>query len=183
MVHCTNCGTQIEAGSRFCPSCGAAAPQSAPNSYQSGQGAYQSASSAYQGQGAPNAYQPPVMRDSSDSADAQNNKVMGLLAYLGILVLVPIFAAKESRFARFHANQGLVLLIAEVAFSIIYSIVTSILANLLFSTGSFGVWGVLSTLLSLLSLVFFVLAIIGIINALNGKKKELPIIGKITILK
>ncbi|MEA4969860.1 MAG: zinc-ribbon domain-containing protein [Candidatus Pelethousia sp.] len=181
MVHCTNCGTQIEAGSRFCPSCGAAAPQSTTNSYQSGQSAYQSASNAYQG--ASNTYQPPVMRDSSDSADAQNNKVMGLLAYLGILVLVPIFAAKESRFARFHANQGLVLLIAEIAFSIIYSIVTSILANLLFSTGSFGVWGVLSTLLSLLSLVFFVLAIIGIINALNGKKKELPIIGKITILK
>lgn len=181
MVHCTNCGTQIEAGSRFCPSCGAAAPQSAPNPYQSGQSAYQSAPNAYQG--AANAYQPPVMRDSSDSADAQSNKVMGVLAYLGILVLVPIFAAKESRFARFHANQGLVLLIAEVAFSIIYSIVTSILANLLFTTGSFGVWGVISALLSLLSLIFLVLAIIGIINALNGKKKELPIIGKITILK
>ncbi len=181
MAHCTNCGTQIEAGSRFCPSCGAAAPQSAPNPYQSSQSAYQSASSGYQG--APNTYQPPVMRDSSDSTDAQNNKVMGVLAYLGILVLVSIFAAKESRFARFHANQGLVLLIAELGFGIIYSIVTSILANLLFSTGSFGVWGVLSTLLSLLSLVFLVLAIIGIINALNGKKKELPITGKITILK
>ena len=36
--------------------------------------------------------------------DVQNNKVFAILAYIGILVLVPIFAAKESKFARFHAN-------------------------------------------------------------------------------
>lgn len=181
MAHCTNCGTRIEAGSRFCPSCGTAAPQDAQNPYQSSQSAYQSAPNA--SQGTHNVYQPPVMRNSSDSADAQNNKAMAVLAYLGILVLVPIFAAKESRFARYHANQGLILLIAEVAFSIVYSILVGILTNLLFTTGSFGVWGIISTLLSLLWLIFPVLAIIGIINAVNGKTKELPIIGSITILK
>jgi len=30
--------------------------------------------------------------------DAEDNKIMGILAYLGILVLVPILAAKESPF-------------------------------------------------------------------------------------
>ena len=29
-----------------------------------------------------------------NAKDAQDNKAMGILAYLGILVLVPIFAAK-----------------------------------------------------------------------------------------
>jgi uncharacterized membrane protein len=32
-------------------------------------------------------------------------------------------------------------------------------------------------------IVFLVLAIIGIINAANGKAKELPVIGKFTLLK
>lgn len=112
-----------------------------------------------------------------DPKDAQDNKVMGILAYLGILVLVPIFAAKESPFARFHANQGLVLLIASFAYSVIVWIVTFVLA--LVSPGL----ALIGTLLSLVSLVFLVLMIIGIINAAKGETKELPVIGKYRILK
>lgn len=160
MAHCTNCGTQLKEGMQFCPSCGAATPQD-------GQGGNQA----------------PVTQDSSDVNDVQNNKMMAVLAYLGILVLVPLFAAKESKFARYHANQGLVLAIAEIAFAIAYSIIVSILTGLLFSAGAWGLWSVITTLLGLLWLVFLVLAIIGIVNAVNGRMKELPIIGKIRILK
>ena len=52
--------------------------------------------------------------EEMDPADVNANKVMGVLAYLGILVLIPIFAAKGSKFARSHANQGLILLILEI---------------------------------------------------------------------
>ena len=47
-----------------------------------------------------------------DPRDIEQNKLMAILAYLGILVIIPILAAKESKFARFHSNQGLILLIA-----------------------------------------------------------------------
>ena len=47
---------------------------------------------------------------TADPQDVQANKVMAILAYFGLLVFVPLFAAKESRFARFHTNQGLILL-------------------------------------------------------------------------
>ena len=110
--------------------------------------------------------------------DAEDNKIMGILAYLGILVLVPIFAAKESRFARFHANQGLVLLIALIVVYIAIMVLGIVLAFV--ST-------TLALLTSLLSLVvwigWLVFVIIGIINAAKGEMKELPIIGKYTILK
>ena len=53
-----------------------------------------------------------------EQEDIQKNKVMNILAYIGILVLVPIFAAKESKSARFNANQGLVILILAAAGSI-----------------------------------------------------------------
>lgn len=160
MTHCSNCGTQLNPGIKFCPSCGAATPQNGQDPYQT-----------------------PIMQSSPEAMDAQNNKAMGVLAYLGILVLVPIFAAKESRFARFHANQGLVLAIAEVAFSILYSILVSIMTSLLFSTGAVGFLGLVTSLLGLLWFGFLALSIIGIINAVNGKTKELPVIGKIRILK
>ena len=109
--------------------------------------------------------------------DINSNKVMAILAYLGILVLGPIFAAKESKFARFHANQGLVLFLAEIAFYIVLTIVSAIILAI-----SWKLYFII-TILSLVWIVFLVLAIIGIINAANGKAKELPVIGKFTLLK
>ena len=121
--------------------------------------------------------------ETSVDTDAQDNKIMGVLAYLGILVLVPIFAAKESPFARYHANQGLVLAIAEIIFAIVYSIITAILTAAMIGIGAFGILAVISTLLGLLWILFAVLAIIGIVNAAGGKYKPLPVIGKFNILK
>ena len=100
-----------------------------------------------------------------DQNDVQSNKVMAILAYFGILFLIPLFAAKESPFARYHANQGLVL--------VLFTFVCYILA-----------WipklGWISYIGYLIGFVFF---IIGVINAAGGKMKPLPLIGKITLIK
>ena len=95
--------------------------------------------------------------------DASANKWMAVLAYLGILVLIPLFVAKESKFARFHVNQGLILLIC--------SVVSAVFSRM-------G-WGAIAWILNI---VIFVLAIIGIINAVKGEAKELPVIGKFKII-
>ena len=108
----------------------------------------------------------PDTTSQFDAMDIQNNKAMAILAYIGILVLVPLLAAKESRFARFHANQGLVLLIAEIICGVLS--VIPILGFLFSLVGYVG------------GLVFMVL---GIINAAKGQAKELPIIGKFRLLK
>ena len=151
MAFCNKCGAQIGDGAAFCPSCGA----------QSGntQQGYQQ--QPYQG-----------------GNDAVNNKAMGILAYLGILVLVPIFAAKDSQFARYHANQGLVLAIAEIAYGIVVSILNAILFVI-----SWRLASIVGTILGIVWLGFLALSIIGIINAANGKMQPLPLIGGITILK
>ena len=54
-----------------------------------------------------------------DKEDIQKNTFMAILAYFGILVLIPIFAAKDSKFARFHSNQGLILLIVAILYYVI----------------------------------------------------------------
>ena len=101
--------------------------------------------------------------------DAEDNKIMGVLAYFNILFLVPYLAAKESPFARFHANQGCILFIAEIALSVLSFILLFI-----------PYVGVL--LAMLLSLGIFVLTVLGIVNAIKGEQKELPFIGKFKII-
>ena len=58
--------------------------------------------------------------DSFDATDVQQNRVMGILSYIGILVLIPYFATKKSAYARYHTQQGITVLAGEVAYSIVY---------------------------------------------------------------
>jgi uncharacterized membrane protein len=112
-----------------------------------------------------------------DPEDAEKNKVMGIIAYLWILCLVPIFAAKDSPFAKYHANQGLVLFLLEIVLSITLYIINIVV---------FTVLPGMSFIVSILGLIHLgplVLLIMGIINAAAGKCVPLPIIGGIKLLK
>jgi uncharacterized membrane protein len=111
-----------------------------------------------------------------DAEDAENNKIFGILAYLSILWIVPLVVAKDSPFAKYHANQGLVLFIVEIALYIVLQIITTLL---LMIPGL----GILAMFLSLIWLGVIILLIIGIINAAAGKCVPLPIIGKFKLLK
>ena len=96
----------------------------------------------------------------------ESNKLMAAISYIWILFLVPLFAAKDDAFARYHANQGLVLFLASIALGII-AIIPFI-----------GV--IISAIGGIVTVVFMIL---GIINALKGEMKPLPLIGGIEIIK
>lgn len=97
--------------------------------------------------------------------DIEKNKTMAGLSYL--LFFLPLITCPESGYAKFHANQSLVLLIAAIAGNVILGIIPIIGWMLL---PFFGI-GVL------------ILGIMGLINGFGGKAKRLPLIGKFTILK
>jgi uncharacterized membrane protein len=84
--------------------------------------------------------------------DADENKLWGVLAYLGILVLIPLLAKKDSKFAQFHAKQGLVMLIAE-----------------------FFVW--VPVFGWILGLLLFITWIVAIIKVLSGEMWKIPVVG------
>jgi uncharacterized membrane protein len=169
---------QLPDGAAFCPACGAAVAQAAGAEQQStaGQGTYQ--------QGYGQGYGTSYVNYNDPAADADANKIYGILAYLGILVLVSIFAApKESKYAKFHANQGLVLVIAEVILGVGLSIIGTVLSIVFFAVPfiSFNAIIVLVWLAATGGAI--ALIILGIVNAANGQCKPLPIIGKYTVLK
>ena len=100
------------------------------------------------------------------SSDAEQNKVMAILAY--VLFFIPLLAAPKSAFAKYHANQGLLLLIFAIAVQVIGGVVPFLGWFLILPIGNIAV------------LVFFVM---GIINASNGAMKPLPLIGGFTLIK
>ena len=103
-----------------------------------------------------------------EPSDVEKNKGMGILAY--IIWFIPLIAASNSPYAKYHTNQGLILFL--------YFIAVFIIANILAFIPIIG-W-----LIAFVLWVFgFVLWIIGLINSINGKAKPLPIIGKFTIIK
>lgn len=186
MAFCKNCGTELSEDVKFCPKCGTAAEEgTTAHASDTSNGPSASAigdtvdKAVNQAQEAFERFTDTADHTSQfDQMEIQNGKVMGILAYIGILVLIPIFAEKNNRFVRYHANQGLVLFGAEV----IYTIVIRILLKVFF-TISWRLGLLLSSIFNLLWLVFLAYAILGIVNVCLGKAKELPLIGNIKILQ
>lgn len=178
MAFCGKCGTKVEEGVKFCPVCGgqvaASAPQQEATRAQEGSAANQNGFSAK----VSSLNNTADITADFDANDITQNKAMGILAYFGPLCFIPMFAAKDSKFARFHANQGLVLLIACVACGIAAAILNAIILAI-----SWRLFFISTIISPVVYIAFGILAIIGIINAANGKAKELPVIGKIKILK
>jgi len=105
----------------------------------------------------------------TDASDVEKNKAMAIIGYIfPILFFVPLISdAKDSPFAKFHANQQLILLIAAILINVVGSIIPFL--------GQF-------IILPIGAVVILVLAIMGLINAVKGEMKKLPIIGDFEII-
>lgn len=116
-----------------------------------------------------------ISADSFEEEDIKQNKTMAALAY--ILFFIPLIACKDSRFGRFHSNQGLLLLILGVIGYVIVSLISAIITAV-----TWRLFGVITLLYSFYGLLILALAIYGLVNGLNGKAKELPLIGKYRLI-
>lgn len=94
----------------------------------------------------------------------EKNTLMGVLCYLGPLVIIPLIVAKGDSFVKFHVKQGLVLLIIEIVVYVVWMFFWSILWPL---------WIVYQ----IINLAMVILSIVGIINVVQGREKELPLVG------
>lgn len=167
MAFCSSCGKQVPEGTKFCPYCGAALEvdeqPAQPNPGPTKTGIVGQLSEYINING--------PMPVGEEKVDAETNQIWGILAY--ILFFIPLIGAKDSKFARFHANNSLWLMIVGFGLGIVMGIFSFIpVLNVIF----YIVGG-------LASLALTVLWVFGLIHAIKGLKKDLPLVGHIKLIK
>ncbi|NBV21178.1 MAG: hypothetical protein EBS05_04550 [Proteobacteria bacterium] len=109
----------------------------------------------------------------SPADDIEKNRAFAILSYLSILFIVGLIAAPNSKFAKYHANQGLVLFLASIISSVSCMVIGFIpFVNFVLILIVPVLWG-----------GWLVLAILGIVNAAGGQSKPLPLIGHYELVK
>ena len=98
---------------------------------------------------------------------AAPSHALSYLSYLGILVLIPWLSHSEDRFTRYHANQGLVLLLMRLAVRLVGKILPIFGWAVRLVGGLFGLYCILA----------------GLVHVHDKEEKPLPIIGEIQLLK
>ena len=109
------------------------------------------------------------------SDDKTAYKLICALGYVpcGLLFFLPLIVYSNDEFAKYHANQALVLFLTAV----IGEVVLGVLSVIPFLSG------VMYVLTSVYSVLMLVLCILGILNVVREEKNPLPVIGKINLLK
>jgi len=154
MAYCAHCGSDIANDCNFCPYCGrSVAPGNPYGNNNESAGSGWDRFKTHQDIG----FHP---------RDIAENRYMAALAYLSVLVLIPLFLRGQSPYVRYHCNQGLSLLIVSIAITVAGKIIPF-------------VGGIISALGGIFVLICMV---IGILNALNGKASPLPVVGNVNFI-
>jgi uncharacterized membrane protein len=154
MAFCPKCGAQLDAGSAFCKSCGAAAGPSA------GAGS------------APPSPNPAVSAPMASNVAGMLTYVLGFITGIIFLVIEPY---KRDPFVRFHAFQSIFLSAACIVVGIAWSIVS----GMLFVASLGFMWQVVLLSWLLLRIAFFLVWLFMLYKAYHNERFMLPLIGPI----
>jgi fumarate reductase subunit D len=100
-----------------------------------------------------------IPNNPNDLTGVSEDKLLAALSYLGILVLIPLLLRRNDPYVRFHAKQGLVILIGEIV-AVVAGIWLTVIGNLLF-------------------VLMLIASVLGFINALQGKQWKIPGVGQL----
>lgn len=124
-----------------------------------------------------------------DEKDIEDNTFLAMLSYIGIFAFIPYFIHTDSKFVKYHAVRGINLLILEGIYTLLDGLLSMIkVSKVVIDYGSLvgtkmvtPLW--ISLPMAIVGGILTVISIIGIINVCKGKAKELPLVGKIKIIK
>lgn len=179
MTYCVKRGAQVTEGTMICPQCGAVIPDAFER--KEGQQDYSGQSYTY---GQSSTYEQSYTYDQNQTFDydpeyfpqdeVKRNKGMGVLSYLGFLVLIPILAGdRTSEYVKQHVNQGFVLFIINAVLEFVEKIFDHVVL----------IGGILSWAADIVDFALFIIMIMGIVSAARGTRKPMPVIGNIRIFK
>lgn len=89
----------------------------------------------------------------------EQDKIHLVLAYFGILALIPMLTVKDSDYVQYHAKQGVVLAVGTFVVFFVMAFIPFV-----------------NLLTCILAPAYFVVAIIGIMKALKGERWVIPVV-------
>ncbi len=184
MKVCPNCHNAVDDNVTFCPNCGANVGAQQPQQQRPQQQQYQQPQQQYsqpqyqqyqqQYQQRPQYASIPNPYDHTSQFTAEDvsaNKLPALLVYaLGAVgIVIALLAGKDSEFAKFHARQGMKIVLLET----VLAVATAVLF-----------WTLLVPLAgSVCIVILLVVRIICFCQVCSGKAVEPPIVRSFTFLK
>lgn len=116
--------------------------------------------------------------------EAEDGKVMGVISYL--IPFVPYFAEKNNKFVRYHAKQGMNLMIVYFMYVFLQIATSFIKVRRTIYYGRVEYWITpwwIDLPLKIILLCILALMVWGIVDVCNGKARRLPVLDKIKIIK
>ena len=104
--------------------------------------------------------QSPMQTVPSGETVRDQDKIMLILAYLGILSLIPLLTVKDSEYVKWHARQGLALFGTAIVLVVVS--VIPFVGWIIVCVGQVAV---------------LVCVVMGIVKALGGHRWKIPVVG------
>ncbi|MCP4897180.1 MAG: hypothetical protein GY906_09435 [bacterium] len=121
----------------------------------------------------PPATPPPTEEPPKAGAESPNRTIMIVLAYFGLLALIPLLVEKDDQEVQWHAKHGLVLFVAEVVLFIVFMVVNFALTSVL------PVLGCVTCLVpAAFSVAIIVIHILCIVKGVKGERYTLPVVSE-----
>ena len=124
-----------------------------------------------------------VTAPSGTDSDLNRQKFSSIVGYVPGLFFVPMIVESKSHFCRFHANQGLlvllVMLIPQTVLPVLVRIFASVLPNFILV----NIWPIFGFLASIVNPLVFFLAALGAWHAFHLRCVRLPVVGNFNIIK
>ncbi len=103
------------------------------------------------------------------------DRALGAIGYLPVLFLLPLLLRRDSLFIQFHARQGMVLFLLELAWIFVFTVLLLFMGSINFAASILiGLW-----MLGTAVYAFFVL--VGILKVLLGERYRMPLVADIAL--
>lgn len=173
MMYCRNCGKQLVDDANFCDQCGTQTDSA--NAETTGGFGYQTNQTRQDFQ---------QSWKNNNWISSMDSNVICALAYIPFLFWLPLAFYKGNQFGKQTANQGLILLICQIALQFLWQFlklafrfVSAFLIPFSFLSG------LIELVIGVFQILLFVSMIIGIVRGLKGEFYEIPVIGKFKLIQ
>lgn len=191
-MKCPNCSKVVKKDDMFCRSCGEALQEeSKKKEKKKSTGVNQDEIFNKIGDNLEKILDTEDTSKDYTKKDVNDNKGLAFISYFGPLALIPYFYNKGSKYVKYHAIQGMNLLVLWIGYFIFANILylvkvtktcTDYFPGLFTSCTKVTPWWI-KLPVDIIGLTLFAISIIGAFYALTGVAKKLPLVDKVNVFK